>query len=409
MARLATRLKSHSGTAAAFFRLCSAAMSVWAGLVIALLVLTALLAAQFIHFRRVLVGDQDYADVLALTTADGARIELRRLPPPEPPLGPPVLLVHGLGANHRNNDALPNRSLARHLSAHGRDVWLVTLRSGMPGLKRKDARGVRFEKMVEQDLPLAVETILERTGRAQLDYVGFSMGGMVLYAAIGETVPPQALRRVAIVGSPALVRAPGGFRVPRWVAAIPSWAMPTLRLRRWSFVAAPLAGRVGTHLPSLIANTKNLAAADIAPTMANIVADIPGPLHVDFARWAASRTGELTFEDKPVLPTLRELEVPAIFFAGTVDQLAPPSSVRAAHDAWGADAADCPRQFMLVGVETGSARDYGHGDLAIGLDVARDIFDPLTAFLAVGITSEASRVVPTPGAGPAAAAGRARS
>jgi hypothetical protein len=211
---------------------------------------------------------------------------------------------------------------------------------------------------------------------------------------------------VAIVGSPAVVRAPGGFRVPGWVAAIPVWAMPTLRLRRWSSVAAPLAGRIGTRLPSMIANTKNLAAVDIAPTMASIIADIPGPLHMDFARWAASPTGELTFDGAPVLARLRMLRVPAIFFAGSVDRLAPPTSVRIAHDAWGADAADGSRRFVLVGVETGAARDYGHGDLAIGLDVVRDIFEPLTNFLAEGTTDAAPQVPPDSDGSRAAGAGR---
>jgi hypothetical protein len=41
-------------------------------------------------------------------------------------------MVHGLSANHRNNDLIPDHSIARHLRAHGRDVWLLTLRSGHP-------------------------------------------------------------------------------------------------------------------------------------------------------------------------------------------------------------------------------------------------------------------------------------
>ncbi len=363
-------------------------MSPWIFSLIVLLLVAALIAAHFAYFRRRLLLEQDYSELLALATADGARIELRRLPVPAKLSGPPVLLVHGLGANHRNNDALPNRSLARHLSAAGRDVWLVTLRSGMPSLKRREARLVRFAHIVEQDLPLCVQTVLERTDSQQLDYVGFSMGGMLLYAAIGESVPPSALRRVAIVGSPALVRAPGGIKLPGWVAGIPDWAMPTLRLRRWSIVAAPLAESLGRRLPSLVANTDNLAEGEIAPSMANLVADIPGPLHVDFAQWASSSTGELTFEGRPVLPTLRTLEIPAIFFAGTIDRMAPPASVRAAQEAWGVDTSGQPAQFVLVGVETGAARDYGHGDLAIGMDVVSDVFDPLCAFLSQGIESE---------------------
>src|SRR6185295_5135708 len=128
-----------------------------------------------------------------LNTPDGAAIELRRLPPASTPSGPPlselppILLVHGLGANHRNTDLLPDHSLARHLSARGRDVWLVTLRSGLERLARAQQRKVRFRAMVEHDLPLAIDTVLAKTGQRALDYVGFSMGGMLLYAALGNT------------------------------------------------------------------------------------------------------------------------------------------------------------------------------------------------------------------------------
>ena len=71
-----------------------------------------------------------------IATADGSAIELRRVPVPEgvERAGPPALLVHGLALNHRNHDMLEDLSLARYMAKRGRDVWLLTLRSGRADL-----------------------------------------------------------------------------------------------------------------------------------------------------------------------------------------------------------------------------------------------------------------------------------
>ena len=91
-----------------------------------------------------------YAVEEVLQTQDGARIELRRVPRPGDGATrsglPPVLLVHGLAANHRNQDLHPDCSLARHLAASGRDVWLLTLRSGR-ALRWAERKQARFAAM----------------------------------------------------------------------------------------------------------------------------------------------------------------------------------------------------------------------------------------------------------------------
>ncbi len=73
----------------------------------------------------------EYASQETLVCTDGGVVELRRvpIPPGVPPAElPPVLLVHGLAANHRNQDMHPDYSLARYLAGLGRDVWLRSRR-----------------------------------------------------------------------------------------------------------------------------------------------------------------------------------------------------------------------------------------------------------------------------------------
>lgn len=315
-----------------------------------------------------------------LPTGDGSFIELRRLPAPDDSLGlPPVLLVHGLGANHRNNDLSEDVSLARFLQKRGRDVWLLTLRSGLQRRSFADVRRTRFEAMAKEDVPLAIREVLARTGAASLDYVGFSMGGMLLYAAVGTTAPAASFRKIAIIGSPAIVRSPLLF-VPRFVGRLPAVMFPTVRLRWAARAGAFAASRMRTFAHHWVFNPDNVAKGITGSALVNVIEDVPGPLNLDFATWAASADGRITFEGKPVVEHLGDLSIPILFFAGGRDRLAPPSSVRAAFDAWG-ERTGASKRFVLLSEEAGAKADYGHGDLAVGSHVKEEIFEPLAAFL----------------------------
>src|SRR5436305_5201673 len=90
---------------------------------VALAAIAILAGATWAHLRywtKKLELALDYADLVILDTPDGASIELRRVPIPATATKrddlPPVLLVHGLAANHRNQDVHPDYSLARYLA-----------------------------------------------------------------------------------------------------------------------------------------------------------------------------------------------------------------------------------------------------------------------------------------------------
>ncbi|HEY6556038.1 MAG TPA: alpha/beta fold hydrolase [Polyangiaceae bacterium] len=323
-----------------------------------------------------------------LLTADGSAIELRRVElvkagvPLEPDTDlPPVLLVHGIGANHRNHDLHPDYSLARYLSGRGRDVWLVTLRSGIRRRTRAETRRVRFANMVREDIPLAVRTVLERTGFKRLDYVGFSMGGMLLYAAIGRTVPEPQIRRAVLMGSPAVLRPP--FRVPfaQRFTRVPFGFLPDTRLRLWARTGAFASEWLKTPLHHAIFNPLNVAKGVARMSLANVIEDVPGPLNYDFALWVLSEKGAVTVDGQSVIEALADVRVPALFFAGACDRIAPAPAVRVAYDMWGSKHADVSKCFVLLGRAGGAHEDYGHGDMAMGAHVKEDIFAPLGDFL----------------------------
>lgn len=329
----------------------------------------------------------DYAELHRIETPDGSAIELRRLSPPATPDLPPVLLVHGLATSHRNHDMDPDASLARHLHAVGRDVWLVTLRSGREDLRRDEGKRVSFEAMVRHDIPLAVEHVRQRTRADRLDCAAFSMGGMLLYSAIERTVPASAFRRMVIMGSPAVVAPP--VRWLRIFRRVPRWVIPRLMVRLGARMYAFMADWFPTPLHRIIYNPDNVDPGRAPLAMVNALADVPAELHADFAEWALS-DGTVRIDGEAVVERLERVDVPVLFFAGCDDRIAPPESVRVAYERWGSALDPHPeKDFRLLGRAAGMPHDYGHGDFVIGRQVREHIFEPLTEFLAATETHAA--------------------
>ena len=75
--------------------------------------------------------------------------------------GPPVLLVHGMSANHYNWDYAPDVSPVDELVAAGFDVWVPELRGdpGSIGPSKRAHKEFDFDHHAEHDLPAAVDQL----------------------------------------------------------------------------------------------------------------------------------------------------------------------------------------------------------------------------------------------------------
>lgn len=321
-----------------------------------------------------------YAREERIVCPDGVHVELRRVPLPEGVSAvalPPVLLVHGVAANHRNQDLHPDYSLARFLAALGRDVWLLTLRSAEPGVL--PGHDVHFASMAENDVPAAVRTILAQTGAPALDYVGFSMGGMLAYAVLDRSVPRRSIRRVVTVGSPAEMRPK--LPVPRVLRHVPSWLVPRVPFRALARIFAFAGEWFTTPWHAWVLNPKNVADGITRLALVDCIEDIPAGLLYDFMIWSTG-DGTVRVEGESILARLPQMDMPALFVAGSADALAPPSEVRHAFEAWGsARGAEGDKSMLVLGRDYGSHEDYGHGDLALGVHVGVELFPPIARFL----------------------------
>ncbi len=355
----------------------ASATGAWTPWLVSLGALAVLLLATWAHvafWRRKLSLPLTYDEELRVPVDGNSWCELRRLKPATPSALPPVLMVHGIAINHRNIDAREDVSLARAMRDTGRDVWLLTLRSGRRDLTWRERHSIDFTTLAQHDIPQAITTVLAKTGAKQLDYLGFSMGGMLAYAAFGRTVPLEQIRRVVIMGSPGIVGAVlPGTKIAAQIGRV--WK-PIVPSRLFTSLFAFVAEIVVTPLQHLFLNPHNNLPGLLHTFMIDATADIPGPLGMNMVQWAA-KDGVVRFAGEPVLPGLAQVHAPVLFLAGGADKLGTPKSLRAAYEAWAG-----PKQFILLAKSAGFSADYGHMDMVTGPQAPAEVFQPIIRFFA---------------------------
>ena len=357
-------------------------------------------------------------------TADGWSLSVLRYQPVcgADPQRPPVVLCHGLSYNSSFYDLAPAVSLARYLRDRGHDVWVPSLRgagwSTKPPLSRLrqlfrgdlyTAGGVfssggkgllkvnwTVDDHIRQDMPAILDLVSEHTGQRKVQWVGHSMGGMILVGYLAVQAQGQAAAT-----SPATQPAsgPAEDRIAGFVAlGVPVFIEPPL--------SAPLAGiakdnevmaisntLISTNLPAILGQIGGTALRTPIDVLfynrANVSDDTvrrlnnwgtedisPGQFGqlVDMVRGGYFRSTDGGIDYTAQLAATR---TPALFLAGTVDNLATVESVKRLYRQWGAK----DKQFVLLGAVNGQAIDYGHDDLVIGKNARYESYPVIEQWL----------------------------
>ncbi len=301
---------------------------------------------------------------LVYETEDGWRNELRHYAGP----GDPVVMIHGMAANHYNFDYRPEVSLAAALQGRGFDVWVPELR-GDPGAtppSRLASRNFDFDDFARLDVPAAIEAVRGATGARKVHLVGHSMGGMLIYAALTQELP---------VESGVAISSPGRFRdlqaMQRLIRMTPLFTQhlgltPSrlgVTLTRPLRLRGPFIKRLG--------NPENLDWPLVKGMGQNAIVDLPRDVSRQVILWL--RTGELVSTEGE--PWLTPSRVPMLVLAGSQDYVAPPSDV--------AHACTVLKRcsYQEIGLETGYEADYGHIDIVVGEHAAQEVFPLIGDFL----------------------------
>lgn len=326
-------------------------------------------------------------------TSDGWEVSLHQYESVGPARGRPVLLCHGISANDRNMDLDADHSVARWLASQGREAWVLSLRGtgASDRVNPEEGRrgGYTLEAFAREDLPGAIRYVREKTGAESLDYVGHSMGGMIVYAYLSQG--GAGLNAVVTLGSPTRLDWGGALDpvIQNVASAVvdPSALLPTVALAQASL---PLSGQLPDNpMDLLLYNPENVTQATWKKLIAYGIADLSGALAlqmVDFIRTGrfGSADGEIDYRKD-----LARVRNPVLVVAGKLDRIAPPTAVRDGYRALGG-----PKRWKLVGEDTGAKADYGHMDLILGERAATEVWRPMLDFLDAHATPRGSPQAP---------------
>lgn len=312
-------------------------------------------------------------EVHRVETADGWNLDIRRVLPSAKPYKPrPVVLVHGIVTNGRNFDIDEDTSLARALSARGFDVWIASLRGAGASEHRSD--DFTFDDHAVFDAPAIVSYVREQTGQARVDWVGHSMGGLVLYAYLARG--GTGIERAVTLGSPVAFGWTG--RLEELVASVGKWSsVLRLPIVASAHSTMPLHGEWDGPAELLLMSRELTTGARWRKFIAIGVDDPPKGLLTQMAGWGARRQFDSLDHQTNYLEGLGDVQVPMLVVAGKVDAIAPPWNVRPAFERLGSP----EKRWLVLGEANGMAGDYNHMDMLLSVHAQTDLYPRIAGWL----------------------------
>ena len=327
-------------------------------------------------------------------TADGWRLGVRHYRPEDPDSAKlPVILCHGLGLN-ATFWTITDHHLPSQLAARGYEVYVFDIRgsgeNGRPGrfdrLNRAlrstpfRERGERFwnvDDLMRYDVPAILEYVQRESGRDRVNWVGHSMGGMLMfpYLELEPTAHARIANLVAMGSTITLADAPKTDML-----------MANRAIRTLNLLASP--GRLGRPLTyfrmpgmnmidSFYYSEDNVDRQTVSRFYGYTLED-PGPgafrqldqyLQRGHMRSADSRIDYSAMLDR--------VKVPILMIAGEADIISDVPSTELTFRALGST----DKTLMVFGTRHGQVADYGHCDLVWSRHAPREIFPPMIDWL----------------------------
>ncbi len=322
-------------------------------------------------------------EVVFAKTSDGWDIALHHYSPAAgaPKQAIPVIICHGISANERMWSLDVNRSYPLYLAEKGWDVWAIDLRgvgeSTRPTLFNGKSWNFPFDAYVLQDVPAVIAEVLRRTGAPKVNWVGHSMGGMVVYAYVAThgDAPFQTITAVA---------APMGFDgmnkyfyAGRKLAPFIKGHIPTVWGESMVATIAPGGRSFKTRFEYLFWNYDNMDEATSKAVMFNTIGNMPSGVLNQLTQLFV--TGKFTNIDGRVdyIKGLDRLSVPLHVVAGVSDNVSLVQNVFPGFD----NAASKDKTLDVLGRANGNLADYGHVDITVGDSARSDVYPNLERWM----------------------------
>jgi pimeloyl-ACP methyl ester carboxylesterase len=291
-----------------------------------------------------------------------------------------------------------NRSFANLLAAEGFDVYIYHPRYTERVYNRyvtrycknsiffdqvyKAPSELTFLELANAEIPQLIQFVVNHSGCEHISWIGYSLGGMLIYAYCMENDDPY-IRNIITIGSPITFN-------QLFIRVIPymNWASKALGLEEKSFLGTlsenlvPLT-RMIRNLPewlvrfNIIApflfNPFNINGATVKTLLGKIIEPIPSSLENCFSGFIEKgypSEQNYAFHYLKSLRRLQKQDKQFLFFYGPYDVLAPPDSVFLAHEII---SPDYPNLIKVPAA--------GHLDLIVGLNSRHYLWLPIVEWL----------------------------
>ncbi len=309
-------------------------------------------------------------------TPDAWDLALHRYPSRRTDL-PPVIMCPGYACNRYFVDFDERYSLARFLARQGFDVWVLELRGrgySESAIGERRTREWVFDDFVRFDVPTAVTYVRGRLDRRPV-LIGHSMGGMAMYAALGQEPPlGEAVAGLVTMASPVgfpPISSKGLRRMGEWLLALP---LPRQVPQHGAMIAiwSVMRSRV-----SIGANPANLDQRAFGQALRRFICNPSRAKLRQFIHWSLSGLFCSCDGGIDYRASLGCIRLPVLLIAGAADRFAPPASVRFVYDHIGS----VQKQYREFAARRGAAADYGHVDLIFGRHAPEDVFRTISQWI----------------------------
>ncbi len=258
----------------------------------------------------------------------------------------PVVLVHGSFTNRGFWLSSQGIGFARHLVEQGFDVWLMEMRGHGLSPRNQAYKDNCLEQYALSDVPAINEFVIEKTGLKPI-WLGHSMGGVLISTALtAGTLPEVQVAGIALLGTQIVRR--------RWYLQIP---FVTSLGKLWFSVKPEMDGR----------------KLKIGPE------NEPAGIAKEYLRWLGLLgRWRLRHNKTPLMAKWKGLNIPMIAMVGKDDQSDPEKYCRQFYELCGSD----KKEFKLLAKDQGFSRDFGHVDMVVSKDAAKEVWPHLSDWLA---------------------------
>ncbi|NRA25232.1 MAG: alpha/beta fold hydrolase [Oleispira sp.] len=257
----------------------------------------------------------------------------------------PVVLVHGSFSNRGFWLSSQGVGLARYLVEAGYDVWLMEMRGHGLSPRNQAYKDNSLEQYALSDVPAINQFVIEKTGLKPV-WLGHSLGGVLISTAIAAGgLPEIEVAAIALLGTQVVRR--------RWYLQIP---FVTSIGKLWFSFNPEMDGR----------------KLKIGPE------NEPAGIAKEYLRWLGFLGRWRLRENKtPLLAKWQGVDIPVFAMVGKDDISDPAKYCQRFFELCGSD----EKVFKLLAKEEGFSRDYGHVDMVVSKDAAKEVWPELTDWL----------------------------